>query len=103
MSNLGYGFHPTHPGEIIKDEIEYRNIKPESLALNLGMSKESFEEILSAHKPLTAEIALMLEAVLDVPADSLMQLQTKYNMQIAKQDKTFAAKLNELRKKVAVF
>lgn len=103
MSNLGYGFYPTHPGEIIKDEIEYRNIKPESLALNLGMSKESFEEILSARKPLTAEIALMLEAVLDVPADSLMQLQTKYNMQIAKQDKTFAAKLNELRKKVAVF
>lgn len=102
MSNLGYGFYPTHPGEIIKDEIEYRNIKPESLALNLGMSKESFEEILSARKPLTAEIALMLEAVLDVPADSLMQLQTKYNMQIAKQDKTFAAKLNELRKKVAI-
>ncbi|MCR5456078.1 MAG: HigA family addiction module antidote protein [Bacteroidales bacterium] len=102
MSNLGYGFYTTHPGEIIRDEIEYRNIKPESLALYMGMSKEAFYDILNARKPLTAEIALMLEAVLDVPADSLMQLQLKYNMQTAQQDKSFVSKLNELRKKVAV-
>ena len=103
MSNLGYGFYPTHPGEILKDEIEYRNIKPDFLASYMGLPIDSFEEILSAKKHLTAEIALMLEAALDVPADSLMQMQTKYNMQTARQDKKFIDKLNKIKKIAAVF
>ena len=27
MGNLGYGAYPTHPGEVLKDEIEERGIK----------------------------------------------------------------------------
>ena len=26
MGNLGYGAYPTHPGEVLKDEIEARGI-----------------------------------------------------------------------------
>ncbi|MDR1764018.1 MAG: hypothetical protein LBR64_08750 [Dysgonamonadaceae bacterium] len=26
MANLGYGFCPTHPGELLKEEIEYRKL-----------------------------------------------------------------------------
>lgn len=103
MSDLGYGFYPTHPGEILSEEIEYRHIKPEKLASYIGVQTESFQDILSAKKPLTAEIALMLEAALDIPADSLMQMQTKYNMQTARQDKNFIDKLNQIKKIAAVF
>jgi len=45
----------------------------------------------------------MLEAALDIPADSLMQMQTKYNMQTARQDKNFIDKLNQIKKIAAVF
>lgn len=31
-------FIPTHPGEIIKDEIEYRGISQRALAMQIGVS-----------------------------------------------------------------
>lgn len=31
-------FLPTHPGEIIKDEIEYRGISQRALAMQIGVS-----------------------------------------------------------------
>ena len=32
MGNLGYGAYPTHPGEVLKDEIESRGISQRQLA-----------------------------------------------------------------------
>ena len=45
----------------------------------------------------------MFEAALDVPADSLMYLQTKYNMQTARKDSSLVSALKEIRKLAAVF
>ena len=81
MGNLGYGAYPTHPGEVLKDEIEERGITQRQLAESMGLTYSVVNEILNAKRPLTAKTALMFEAALDVPADSLMYLQMKYNMQ----------------------
>lgn len=43
------------------------------------------------------------EAALDVPADSLMYLQTKYNMQTARKDASIFDVLKGIRKIAAVF
>ena len=98
MAKLGYGFYPTHPGEILKDEIEYRGISQRKLATQMDISHTVLNEILNAHRPLTANTALLFEAALNVDADTLMRIQTKYNMQIAREDKTLAKRLNEIRK-----
>jgi len=45
----------------------------------------------------------MFEAALDVPADSLMYLQTKYNMQTARKDSTLHDILKKIHKIAAVF
>jgi hypothetical protein len=45
----------------------------------------------------------MFEAALDVPADSLMYLQTKYNMQTARKDSSILNILKDIRKVAAVF
>ena len=37
MSDLGYGFYPTHPGEVVKDELEERGISQRKFADSLGM------------------------------------------------------------------
>ncbi len=37
MSNLGYGAYPTHPGEVLKDEIESRGISQRQLADSMGL------------------------------------------------------------------
>ena len=103
MGNLGYGAFPTHPGEVLKDEIEELGISQRQLAESMGLSYSVVNEILNGHRPLTAKTALMFEAALDVPADSLMYLQTKYNMQTARKDSSLLDVLKEIRKIVAVF
>jgi len=102
MANLGYGFYPTHPGEILKDEIEYRGISQRKLAAQMGVSYTVLNEILNARRPLTTNTALLVEAALDIEADTLMRIQTKYNMQIARKDKSFAERLAKIKNVAAM-
>ena len=103
MGNLGYGVFATHPGEVLKDEIEERGITQRQLSDSMGLTYSVVNEILNARRPLTARTALMFEAALDVPADSLMYLQTKYNMQTARKDASIFDVLKGIRKIAAVF
>lgn len=102
MANLGYGFHTTHPGEILKDEIEYRGISQRKLATQMGISYTVLNEILNTRRPLTANTALLFEAALGIEADTLMRVQTKYNMQTARKDKSFSERLAKIRKAAAL-
>ena len=103
MGILGYGAFPTHPGEVLKDEIIERGISQRQLADQMGLTYSVVNEILNGRRPLTAKTALMFEAALDVPADSLMYLQTKYNMQTARKDSSLIDILKGIRKVAAVF
>ena len=103
MGNLGYGAFATHPGEVLKDEIEARGISQRKLADSMGLTYSVINEILNARRPLTAKTAIMFEAALDVPADSLMYLQTKYNMQTARKDTALFNILKDIKKVAAVF
>ena len=102
MGNLGYGAFPTHPGEVLKDEIEERGISQRQLADSMGLAYSVVNEILNGHRSLTAKTALMFEAALDVPADTLLFLQMKYNMQTARNDKSVARVLKKIREVAAV-
>ena len=102
MGNLGYGAFPTHPGEVLKAEIEERGISQRKLAENMGLAYSVVNEILNARRSLTAKTALMFEAALDVPADSLMYLQVKYNMQTARKDSSLLNMLKDIRRVAAV-
>ena len=102
MGNFGYGFRPTHPGELLKEEIEYRNITQIHLAKQMGIPYTALNDILNERRPLTANTAMLFEAALGINADLLMRIQLKYNMQIARQDKSFANRLAEIRKMSAL-
>ena len=102
MGNLGYGAFPTHPGEVLKDEIEERGISQRQLADSMGLAYSVVNEILNGRRALTAKTALMFEAALDVPADTLLFLQMKYNMQTARNDKSVARVLRKIREVAAV-
>ena len=94
--------YPTHPGEILKEEIEYRGISQRKLASQMGMQYSVLNEILNAHRPLTEKTALLFEAALGVDAEPLMQLQLKYNMQATKKDKSFMKRLAQVREVAAI-
>ena len=103
MEKVRYGFTPTHPGEVLKDEIQYRKISQSKLAIQMGISYKVLNDILNERRPLTTTTAMLFEAALDVPADSLMRIQLKYNMQIAGEDKTFTKRLERIRQMTAMF
>jgi addiction module HigA family antidote len=98
MKNMKFGFTPTHPGEVLKDEIEYRKISQSLLATQMEISYKILNDILNERRPITTVTALMFEAALDIPADSLMHLQLKYNMQLAQKDNKLLLRLAEIRK-----
>ncbi len=71
---------PTHPGAILKDELEFRGISQRKLAEEMGIRYTVLNEILNGHRPLTKKTALLFEAVLGIDSEPLLRLQTKYNM-----------------------
>ena len=90
--------YPTHPGEILKDEIEYRGISQRRLAKQMGLAYSVLNEILNARRPMTEKTALLFEAALGIEAEPLMRLQLKYNMQTTRKDETFMKRLAQVRK-----
>jgi addiction module HigA family antidote len=101
MANMRFGFTPTHPGEVLKDEIEFRKLSQTRLAKQMGMSYKILNDILNERRPITTTTAMMFEAALGVPAYSLINIQTKYNMQVASQDKSLLERLAQIRKMAA--
>lgn len=102
MANVKYGFTPTHPGEVLKDEIIYRGISQRELAERMGMSYKVLNDLLNGRRSLTATTAMMFEAALDIPSESLMRLQLKYSMQLARNDRPFMERLTQIRKYAAL-
>lgn len=98
MGHLGFGAFPTHPGEVLKEELKERGISQSQLAESTGMPRSVVSEILNGRRPLTEKTALMFEAALDVPADSLMNLQIKYNLQTVRNDSSFTGILSGIKR-----
>lgn len=94
--------YPTHPGEIIKDEVEYRGISQRQLAKQMGIANSALNEILNGRRPVTEKTALLFEAALGIHAEPLLQLQMKYNLQSMTKDKTFMQRLEIIRHSVAI-
>lgn len=96
-------FRPVHPGELLKDELEYRRLSQRMISQRLGLPYTAFNEILNGKRPVTTDFALIMEAALGVPAYLLVGLQTDYNLQMARKDAKLNKRLMEIRKVSALF
>ena len=96
-------FRPYHPGELLKEELECREIKQKDFAAKFGLSYTVFNDVLNGKRPVSIELALLMEAALGINADLLVRMQTDYNMQTARKNTTLMEKLNQIRKIAAVF
>lgn len=96
-------FAPTHPGEVIKDEIEYRGISQRALAGQIGVSYTQLNEVLNGKRTLNTEMALLISAALGIDAEPLLAMQTRYDVITARRNKNFASRLSSIRKIAAVF
>ena len=96
-------FRPYHPGELVKEELEWRGIKQKDFARKVSLSYSALNEVLNAKRPITTEFALLLEAALGINADLLVRMQTDYNMQVARRNSSLLERLNNIKKIAAVF
>jgi len=95
-------YYPTHPGEVLKDEIEYRGISQKKLAADMDVPYTLLNEVLNGKRPVNTELALLIEAVLGLDAEPLLKMQARYNLLMIKRNSKFVEKLNRVRKVAAV-
>lgn len=98
MTTLAYSFAPVHPGEILKEELQARNISQKRIAEIIDVPYTMLNEILNGKRALTTETALMFEAALCISADMLVGIQSRYNLQTARQDSDTISHFEAIRK-----
>ncbi|MCB2196974.1 MAG: HigA family addiction module antidote protein [Bacteroidetes bacterium] len=74
----------THPGELLKDELDERKIKQRDFAAEISMQPTMLNEIIKGKRAITADIAILLDKALDIPADYWMNLQAQYELDKAR-------------------
>lgn len=63
-----FAAHPTHPGEMLTDELEARQMSQKQLATQAGVSATFISELIRGKKRVSVGMALKLEAALEVDA-----------------------------------
>lgn len=101
-ANQIISFRPYHPGELLKEEIACRHLSQKALAGKLGLSYTMLNEILNGKRTVTTDFALLMQAALGVSAGLLLRMQMSYNIDIAHKNKTFAERLEQVRKACAM-
>lgn len=72
-------------GEVIKDELSARNMRQSELSELTGIQKSILSDVIKGKRSLTPEMALLLENALGISAAYLMNIQTQYELDCAKQ------------------
>jgi addiction module HigA family antidote len=93
---------PTHPGEVIREELSSRGVTQKDFAAQTGLSRSVLSDILNARRSVNIEYALLFEAALGIEAEFWLNMQNRYDMIKAKRNKTFSKRLEEIRKCTAL-
>jgi addiction module HigA family antidote len=80
-----------HPGEILADELEARNLKKIDFAKKLGVTPGNLSELLSGKRHVSALTALKLEKLLGISAEYWLRVQMAYDLAIEREKLKHAA------------
>jgi antitoxin HigA-1 len=76
---------PVHPGEILlEDFLKPMGMTQYRLAKSIGVPQRRIGEIVAGKRSITADTALRLARFLGVDAQSWMNLQTHYDLEVTK-------------------
>ena len=82
---------PIHPGAILKrDFMEPMGLSDTALARAIGVTPARINEIVRGRRGITAETALRLARYFNTDARSWMNLQDRYELEVAARDKAEA-------------
>lgn len=76
---------PIHPGSFIRTEIvEAHGLTVTSAAQALGVTAADLSALLAAERGLSSEMALRIEKAFGVPMETLLRMQTAYEIAVAR-------------------
>lgn len=70
----------THPGEVLKDEIEDRKLVKTEVAQALGIQPGHLSELFKGKRNISPALALKLQELLDIPSETWLILQNHYDL-----------------------
>lgn len=77
---------PIHPGEILADELAEINLTAKKLADVIEVPPNRLYQILAGKRSLTADTALRLSQYFGMSADFWMNLQSAYELDLARKE-----------------
>ncbi len=103
MAEIKLSYNPNfviHPGETLKDELEFLKLTQVELAQRTGLSEKHISQIINGADPITSDTAIKLEIALGVPATFWNNLQKNYELNLARIDseKRITQEIEEGRK-----
>lgn len=93
---------PTHPGEVLREELECRGVTQTRLANETGIRISLLNELINGKRDFTIEYAMLIEAALGIDADFWMNMQTAYNKGKVQKDSTFMERVARIRRVTAI-
>ena len=84
-----------HVGQFLKNALDAYDMKQAELAEKIGVSKSIVNEIIKGKRNINAAFALKLEPIFDMPASYWMDLQTQFDIAVAKAGTTILEENDE--------
>lgn len=82
-----WAIRPIHPGEILREDVLPALGRPKTeIARLLGISRQTLYDILNEKQPVTAHMALRLGKLCGNSPDIWLNLQQRYDLQIAERE-----------------
>lgn len=89
--------HATHPGSVLKSELQARGIKQKDFAKAIGMPAPNLSELIKGKRHMTEAIAIRLEEALGIPFQTWMNLQNRYHYVVKRQQEANAEEMMAVR------
>lgn len=74
---------PVHPGQYLRETLQELNISTRQFAFHIGTTPMRLSLVLRGLRPVSADLALRLEKALGQSAGYWMNLQTRYDLDVA--------------------
>lgn len=75
-----FAFQATHPGAVLREELEARGLSANAFALKLRVPPQRIQDIVAGRRGISPETALRLEASLGTPARLWLNMQAAYDL-----------------------
>jgi addiction module HigA family antidote len=77
---------PTHPGELLKDELHSAGISLTDLASRLAVSRRTISQIVNERRPVTPDMAIRLSRAFNTTPELWLNMQAAVDIWDAEQE-----------------